>query len=128
MGTRAVFVVALSGLTLASGVIEAQARGFRLRSGGSRFTSPSPAPTPSRLAIVGLPGWRSTGPSYGEPRESTVVTRSVLSAEAQPQNAEEALSATPAPAAEPAKVTKVAEPWCRSGRVTGQGKGFCLIN
>jgi hypothetical protein len=95
----------------------AEARGGRLRFGAA------PAPR-----IVAAP------PAAARPTGRLVVVPLVAAAPAlRPALAGAAPAEDPAPrAAAPAParpaVTRVAGPWCPSGRTAGQGVGFCEIN
>lgn len=135
---RTVAVVAVSVLVLAGSVAAAEARGFRLR--GGSFSVPArnmpirdaAARRASPVFAVGSIGGLGNGrPSdlYRRPG-TTVVTRSVMTAEAQVSGPEAGATET-SPTSDPAEsvaAKKHVAPWCPSGRIAGQGSGFCLIN
>lgn len=139
---RSVVVLGVAALVIAGGASEAEAR-FRLRMSSPSYTYRPPVTAVSRPALVvspgvgiglGLASGIRAAHAYGDlrgSREAIPPIRSVLTAEAQPSLAEDAKpdGAAPANAAPaPAPVTKVAQPWCRTGRVAGSGPGFCLMN
>lgn len=139
---RSVVVLGVAAVVMAGGASEAEAR-FRLRMSSPSYTY-RPAVTPiSRPALVvspgvgigvGLASGIRAAHGYGHlrgSREPIPPIRSVLTAEAQPSLTEDTKSEGAAPAnAAPTSTSasKVAQPWCRSGRVAGSGPGFCLMN
>lgn len=129
---RTLALIALTGLVLTAGALDAEARGLRLRLGAPRLRQPPAA------AVHAIP--RGTAPAPGlairldrsvAGRPTYVVLpsplRSADPAEARPA-AEPAAKAVEAPAPAPEKAAAEAAPWCRSQRVVGTGTGFCLIN
>lgn len=132
---RTLALIALTGLALTAGALDAEARGLRLRFGAPRLRQPPVA------AVHAIP--RGTAPAPGlaiRPdgnvggRPTYVVLPSTLRsadpAEARPaaEAGAPAAKAVEAPAPAPEKAAAEAAPWCRSQRVVGTGAGFCLIN
>lgn len=120
-----VVTIALAVLTLGSGLHAAQARDVRLRGGlqvaQSEETGASSRPD-GKAPVAGIE-------DTDKPAPNPSTTGAVDHEAPSPAGADPARKAVSAPsAAEAARVTKVAEPWCRSGRVSGSGAGFCLIN
>ncbi|GJE55159.1 MULTISPECIES: hypothetical protein [Methylobacterium] len=125
---RPVAVVAVSVLTLAASIADAEARGFRLR--GSSFSVPHRSASARdtatrRLPIIAAVG--AIGPFDPSRSDARNVTRSARGSEAD--GADETAPIPPMPPAPVSlAVEKVSEPWCPSGRIAGTGTGFCLIN
>lgn len=126
---KSIAVVAVSVLALMGSVAGAEARGFRLR--GSGFSVPSRTVSLHEPASARLPAISPLGVFDPTAEKATIVTRSVMTTDG--------LGADPAaddggpippmpPAPAPVAAKKPAQPWCPSGRIAGNGTGFCLIN
>lgn len=131
---RSVVIVGVAALAFASSASEAEAR-FRMRLGSSSYVSRPPIGRSSLVVVPGIglgaSGLRTNAYGYGGDRgasQSIPPIRSVLTADALPRLAEDAKPDAAAPANTAPPVVKVAQPWCRSGRVAGSGPGFCLMN
>lgn len=119
-------VAALSLLTLAAGTAGAQAQ--MLGDGGdasATLRGVAPSQTLGGGASLDLRG-ADPGDSRSPGRSVSSRSSAVMTAEALGPGESPSIAIPSTALAAPVK--KVAEPWCRSGRIAGSGMGFCLIN